>query len=304
MLLSSAYKIRYVAMAGTREIKGRVKAVGNIKRITKTMQMIATARFQAALRRATASKPFTKKIAKLVAELATQCGGKIDHPLLRTITEENKTGKILLLVLSSNRGLCGGYNGHVLRAASKELAKSDVETVLEVVGKKGHGFFKFAGTEMDVKHDQFGDKPEFSEVEILADRYMQAFADGEYDCVKICYMSFQSTSTQQAKILQLLPMAKPVVEGDEAGIDVAYDYSPTPEELLQELLPTTVKTQLFQCFNESVVSEQVARMIAMKAATDSADRMSKDLKRQFNRARQASITTELSEIIAGAASLE
>ncbi len=290
-------------MAGTREIKGRVKAVGNIKRITKTMQMIATARFQAALRRATASQPFTKKIAKLVAELATQCGGKIDHPLLRTITEENKTGKELLLVLSSNRGLCGGYNGHILRAADKELAHSSAKTVLEVVGKKGQGFFKFAGTEMAVKHDQFGDKPEFNEVEILADRYMQAFADGKYDSVKVCFMSFQSTSKQQAKVLQILPMAKPETSED-ATSDTSYDYSPTPEQLLEELLPTTVKAQLFQCFNESVVSEQVARMIAMKAATDSADRMSKDLKRQFNRARQASITTELSEIIAGAASLE
>ncbi len=291
-------------MAGTREIKGRVKAVGNIKRITKTMQMIATARFQAALRRATASQPFTKKIARLVSELATQCGGKVEHPLLRTITEENQTGKELLLVLTSNRGLCGGYNGNILRLAQKYLAQASNQVELEVVGKKGQGFFKFAEISIDVMHEQFKDKPEFDDVEILAKRYMADFAQGKYDSVKVCYMSFESTSKQHATVLQILPMSKPVAAENGVSDDVVYDYSPTPEELLQELLPTTVKAQLFQCFNESVVSEQVARMIAMKAATDAAERMGKDLKRQFNRARQAAITTELSEIIAGAASLE
>jgi F-type H+-transporting ATPase subunit gamma len=303
-------------MAKTREIKRRIKAVANIKRITKTMQMIATARFQAAQKRATSSKPYASKIGELVGELAAAAkasagedGAGLSHPLLKA--PEPATRKELVLVLTSNRGLCGGYNGNILRTALGFIRNNkDKQLSLEVVGKKGLAFFKFNNTPVSEFHGQFTDQPAYDQVERLADRYMTDFAAGKFDAVHVIYMSFQSVSRQSPKVLQLLPLSNPAEKEQAAGEKAGgksqsdYDFSPDPKALLDELLPITVKTQLFQCFNEAVVGEQVARMIAMKAATDSAGKMGKELSRRFNRARQAAITTELSEIIAGAASLE
>ncbi len=295
-------------MGQTREIKGRMKAVANIRRITKTMQMIATARFQYAQRKATASKPFARKIGELAGELAAAMGGDNAalHPLLRT--ELKAGGRELLLVITSNRGLCGGYNANVLRTANA-YRRAQVEagrTVdLELAGKKGVAFFRFSRVEVSKFHSQFTDKVSFEEVEPLATRYMKHFSDGEYDAVKVAYMAFESMGRQSAQVLTLLPLSDP--RGGESRPESAgtqYDYSPDPRSLLDELLPITVKTRLFQCFNEAAVSEHIARMIAMKAATDAGGRMGRELTRKYNRARQAAITTELGEIIAGAAALE
>lgn len=292
-------------MAGTRDIKGRIKAVGNIERITKTMQMIATARFQAMQKRATEAQAYTQRISEVVSELAANLGetGEVSHPLLSA--PKPATGRQLVLVISSNRGLCGGYNANLLRTAMAEINNAG-QTDLEVVGKKASGFFKFANVPVDAFHGHITDKPEYADVERLADQYMQAFTEGKYDSVKVIYTAFESMSRQVPRVQQLLPLEPPApAEGEKAnaGPMTVYDFSPEPEELLGELLPITVKTSLFQCFNEATVSEQLMRMVAMKAATDAAGKMQKALKRKFNRARQASITTELSEIIAGAAAL-
>jgi len=298
-------------MAKTREIKRRIKAVGNIKRITKTMQMIATARFQASQKRATAAKPFTRKIAELVGELsaAAAAGGSesLSHPLLTA--PANNTGRRLVLVITSNRGLCGGYNANVLRTANSFIREHGLNNVdVEVVGKKGMAFFRFNGVTVSASHTQFGDQPSFESVEELAQQYMDRFIAGKYDSVHVIYMAFESMSKQAPRISQLLPMKNPASEQQTAGqapkAVAAYEFSPDPAELLNELLPMTIKTALFQAFNEAVVSEQIARMVAMKAATDAAGKMGKELTRIYNRARQAAITTELSEIIAGSAALE
>ena len=291
-------------MAGkTREIKGRMKAVGNIKRITKTMQMIATARFQAMQKRAVNARAYTQRIAEVVSELASSVGEDVSNPLL--VAPEKKAGRELLLVLTSNRGLCGAYNANVLRKSIAELRSSDHPIELEVVGKKGLAFFKFNGQTVSEFHSQFTDTPAYEDVVALAERYMQVFTSGKYDAVRVAYMAFESASRQTATITQLLPMKPPAAEGDAKAsqTQTIYEFSPEPEELLNELLPVTVKTRLFQCFNEAVVSEQVSRMVAMKSATDAASKMGKALQRQFNRARQTAITTELSEIISGAAAL-
>ncbi len=305
-------------MAKTREIKGRMKAVANIQRITKTMQMIATARFQAALKRATSSKPYAQQIGELVREVVGALGagdGKVSHRLLRSDKQAN--GRELLLVLTSDRGLCGGYNANILRTASNFLKEhTDRDIDIEVVGKKGVGFFKFAGTPIKAHLTQFGDQPEYDDVNALAERYMTAFAPvdksatPQYDAVRVCYMNFESIARQKPNILTLLPLEQPGADegGDDApqttGSIAQYDFSPDPESLLNHLLPATVKTELFQCFNEATVGEQIARMVAMKAATDAAGKMGKALTRQYNRARQTAITTELTEIIGGTAALE
>lgn len=291
--------------ANIREIKGRIKAVGNIQRITKTMQLIASARFQKMQKRATEAQAYTRKVAEVVGEVASTLGGEdVDLPLATPPT--TKSGKELLLVLSSKRGLCGAYNANVLRVAIQQIrAQGRENTELEVVGKKGVNILKFSKIQIDTVHDQIGDTPAYEDVAALADKYMDAFILGKYDVVRVAYMRFHSMSKQKAEVMQLLPLEPPKPEeAAESGPSVNYEFSPGPEELLGELLPITVKSTLFQAFNEAVVSEQVARMIAMKAATDAAGKMSKSLKRQFNRARQAAITTELSEIIAGAAALE
>jgi F-type H+-transporting ATPase subunit gamma len=194
-------------MAKTREIKRRIKAVGNIKRITKTMQMIATARFQAAQKRATAAQPYTRKIAELVGQLAAaaqsaapasaesngQAASGLSHPLLRT--PEPRTNRELLLVLTSNRGLAGGYNGSILRLALTYIraATAEGKTVeVEVVGKKGVNFFKFNNVQVAKFHGEFADQPRYEQVEPLAERYMSEFSAGKYDAVRVVYMSFVS----------------------------------------------------------------------------------------------------------------
>lgn len=295
-------------MAQLRELKGRIKAVGNIKRITKTMQMIATAKFQAASRRATQTKPYTQKVSEMVGELARAAGtdGQIEHPLLQT--PDPATGRELLLIITSNRGLCGAYNANVLRTAAALLKQhSDTTFDLQIVGKKGLAFLRFNEYQIEQAHTDIGDEPTYAQVEALAREYIARFTAGRYDAVRVAYMQFISNARQMPQVMTLLPMTPPQADeqdSDGSRGEVMYEFSPEPAEILAELLPVTLKTQLFQAFNDAVVSEQVARMVAMKAATDNADQMGRNLRRQFNRARQAQITTELTEIVGGAAALE
>ena len=293
-------------MAKTREIRRRIKAVGNIQRITKTMQMIATARFQVALNVVTRSRAYATKIGELVGELVPSLGGRLDHPLLRH--PEDEGGRVLLLVITSQRGLCGAFNANVLRQAMAFLRQHQGRGVdVEVVGKKGVAFLRFNGVPVAAVHGHITDRPAYADVEQLAERYIDRFSDGTYNGVYIASATFQTMARQTPGIGALLPLASPASSdpktpgGAQAGVE--YDFSPDPEALLNELLPITVKTQLFQRFNEAALSEHIARMIAMKNATDSAGKMSKQLKLRFNRARQAAITTELSEIIGGSAAL-
>ncbi len=296
-------------MAQMREIKKRTVAVGTIQRITKTMQMIATAKFTAAAQRAKATTPYTQTIRRLVAELA-EAAGEIEHPLIDGPAEPVR--RELLLVIGSDRGLCGAYNGNVLRAAIKqvrEMRDAGTEFDLETSGKKAVGFFKFKKIDIAEKH-YIGDKPDYDEVERIAARYLADFTEGKYDAVRVAYVRFESNSRQVPDVIQLLPLkpeaAAEALDGANKAsrLNAEYEFSPSSEELLADLLPLSVKAQLFQAFNDSVVSEQIMRMIAMKAATENAKDLGKMLNRQFNRARQTQITTELTEIIGGSAALE
>lgn len=294
-------------MGKTREIKRRIKAVGNIRRITKTMQMIATAKFSASQSRAVASKPYTKALFALVGEL-TGGLGDVSHPLLTGVG----SGQELTLIITSDRGLCGPYNSSLLRTAMQffrgnETAKSGL---IELVGKKGAGALKYNRIPVAKQHAQFGDKPTYDAVDALAQDYINRFSTGEISTVRVIYMQFLSAGRQRPEVLQLLPF-KPAAAGEHAHAGDAaetkakaqYEFSPAPKELLDDLLPAAVKATLFQCFMDANVSENVARMVAMKAATDNAGKMGKRLTRMYNRARQAQITTELTEIISGAAAL-
>ena len=289
-------------MAQIRAIRNRMTAVGTISRITKTMQMIATAKFTAALARAKDSRPYTQAIRRLVGEVSGDAGD-YNSPLFKS---SSKTSKELLLVISSDRGLCGAYNGNVLRMALKHVrdnAANGTEVDVETSGKKSAAFFKFQKMN-PVEKFSIGDKPSFEDVSRLADRYMDGFADGNWSAVRVAYMRFESNAKQIAEIIQLLPLAPDKNNEEAGGISANYEFSPSAGEILDDLLPRSMKTTLFQAFNDAVVSEQIMRMIAMKAATENANDIGRDLRRDYNRARQAQITTELTEIISGAAALE
>jgi F-type H+-transporting ATPase subunit gamma len=291
-------------MAKARAIVKRRKAVRNIKKITKTMQMIATAKFQKSFKRAVGTKPYTRKVRELVAELAATIG-EVDHPLLRRPSGAELTNKIALIVITSNRGLAGAYNGNVLRAAGhfireQEAAGRTIE--LYVAGKKGISYFNFQKRPITQRYDQFGDMPRFAEAEKVADFFMQRFINRELDSVHVAYMNFISAGQQKPDVTTLLPLAGVAgATGDKPAttVQTTYDFSPDPMTLLNELLPQTVKAALFQCFLDATTSEHVARMISMKSATDNADKMVKSLTMQYNRARQSQITTELAEIMGG-----
>ena len=324
-------------MAKARAIVKRRKAVRNIRKITKTMQMIATAKFQKSLKRAVGSKPYTSKVRELVHELAGSVGEEVEHPLLRKVTAANRTNRIVVIVVSSNRGLAGAYNGSVLRAAAAFIRQqeADGKTVeLHVTGKKGAAYFTFQKRPIASRLDQ-ADTPVYADIQRSADTLMRRFTAGEIDAVYVAYMNFISTSTQKPDVMLLLPlggvreaadhvarqaaekeaqMARGALDAKHTGADVAlaaqaesgviYDFSPDPASLLGELLPLTVKTALFQAYLDAYTSENVARMVAMKSATDNADKMVKSLTMQYNRARQSQITTELSEIMGGAEALK
>lgn len=290
-------------MAKARAFVKRLKAVKNIKKITRTMELIATARFKKAMDRATEAAAYTKKIAEIVSDLSNAQLEGFTHPLLKT---PEKVEKSVLLVLTSNRGLCGGYNSNVLRHVVARLREADQageQIELDVCGKRGINFLKFQGRKADHAYTNFEDKPRFDEVEELANRYINAFVSGEIQRLEVAYMKFQSVSRQYAVLETLLPLGQLDSKAVSAE-PVDYEFLPSPQDILEELVPAAFKARLFKCFLDAAVSEQIARRVAMKGATENASEMIGLLSKQYNRARQSQITSELSEIIGGAAALE
>jgi F-type H+-transporting ATPase subunit gamma len=289
-------------MANRRVIVKRRKAVRNIRKITRTMQLIATARFQTAYRRATASKPYSEKLAEMVADLS-RAAATVEHPLLR---QPERVDRAALVVVTSSRGLAGGYNAAVLRAAIAHLdeeAAAEVATDTIMVRKKGISYFRFLGRPMAERVTAIGDMPRFDEVEPLAERLMERFTSGGIAAAYVAYMRFHSSARQFPEVMRLLPLARDEGAGAGAAPRVEYEFSPSPAEILGELLPATVRLRLYQAFTDAAVSEQIARMVAMKQATTAAEDKIKQLTRQYNRARQSAITTELLDIVGGANAL-
>jgi len=293
-------------MAKTRELVVRRKAIRNIRKITRTMELIATARFKKAMDRTVEAAAYTKKIAEIAAELSASAQD-VTHPLL---VNREKISKRILLVICSNRGLCGGYNAGILREATNSLnaAKSrGEETLLELSGKRAISFFKYQQIIPVATYINFEDKPRFDEVEPLADKFIREFVAGNVDAVDVAYMKFLNPARQLPVVETILPFAKP---NDSSATtvkktdNISYEFLPSAEEILAELLPQAFKASLFKCFLDAAVSEQIGRRVTMKAATENADDMIKAISLLYNRARQAQITKEISEIIGGAAALE
>ncbi len=296
-------------MANRRVLVKRRKAARNIRKITRTMQLIATARFQAAHKAAVAGRPYTDKLAELVSGLA-RAAQDVSHPLMAAREEEKRSA---VVVLTSTRGLCGGYNANVLRTAIehlKDCGERGVEAETHMVGKKGINYFRFLGRAMDEQITTISDVPRFEQVEPLANELMARFVAGEIDAVDVAFTKFVSAGRQLPMVERLLPLSRELAAGPGEGAgggereqEIEYEFSPEPAVLLDELLPATFRVRLYQCFSDAAVSEQIARMVAMKAATDAAGEMIKRLTQQYNRARQTQITMELLDIVGGANAL-
>jgi F-type H+-transporting ATPase subunit gamma len=291
-------------MSNPRKLDKRRKSIRNIRKITRTMELIARARFKKALDRAHAASAYTDRIRQLVDDL-TRAGLELNHPLLETRAEP---GRAILLVLTSNRGLCGGFNSNLLRLGTSrwhELGRTAPEAELEVSGKRGISALKFRGLTPRETFTHFEDKPRFDEVELLADRYLGDFVARRLDRLDVVYTRFESVSRQGAVCETLLPLA---VEAPSAGSskrgETSYEFLPSAESILEEVLPTSFKVRLFKCFLDSAVSEQIARMIAMKSATENADELIRALSIQYNRARQGQITSELTDLLGGVEALK
>jgi F-type H+-transporting ATPase subunit gamma len=291
-------------MAKLRVLVKRRRAIRNIRKITRTMELIATTRFQRALKRATQAEAFTRKIAELAADLSAGATD-IKHPLLEKRTEMKNS---LHLILCSNRGLCGGYNASILREANRRLGEVKAEGAavhLELSGKRAITYFRFHRINAEQTYTHFEDRPTYEEVEVLANRYMAEYTAGRIDRVDVTYMKFLNAARQTPVTETLLPLSPAGAASEEKRArTVEYEFLPGARDILEEVLPVAFKVRLFKCFLDAAVSEQIARRVAMTAATENAEDMIRSLSQQYNRARQAQITKELAEVIGGAEALK
>ena len=292
-------------MAKARALDRRRKSVRNIRKITRTMELIATARFKKAMDRSVAARDYTKQLAKILGNIA-QAGASVSHPLLVV----RPTQRAAVLVLTGNRGLCGGYNSNVVRQAVALLGQWKTERVaanVAVSGKRGISALKFRGVDIAETYTTFEDKPEFAAVAPIGRGYLEDYAAGRIDRLDVVYTRFHSIAKQEAVTEMLLPLAPPQASAAVRPSRLAsddYDFYPSASSILEEILPASFLSRLFKCFLDAAVSEQVARMVAMKAATENAGGLIKSLSRQYNRARQSQITGEIMEILGGVEALK
>ncbi|MEC0248412.1 ATP synthase F1 subunit gamma [Paenibacillus chitinolyticus] len=283
---------------GIREIKRQIKSKQNTRQITKAMEMVAASKLKRAQTNAEASRPYADKIREVVFSVAAGSKG-VQHPMLQ-VREVKRTG---YLVLTSDRGLAGGFNANVLRKALnaiRERHKSTDEYAVFVVGRKGKDFFKRRNIPVFEEVTGLSDSPTFADIKQLASSAVQNFIDGNYDELYVYYNQFHNAITQTPVEKKLLPLEQP--ESGSSAVS-SYEYEPSAEGVLEVLLPKYAETVIFSAVLESKASEFGARMTAMGSATKNATKMIAELTLSYNRARQAAITQEISEIVAGANAL-
>ncbi|MGI5831380.1 MAG: ATP synthase F1 subunit gamma [Thermoguttaceae bacterium] len=295
-------------MAKARALDKRRRSIRNIRKITRTMELVATAQFRKAMERAVSAGAYTQRIAALAINLA-RAGASVSHPLL----EERKTKEgAALLILTANRGLCGGYNSSILRLGhhrADELKDEFGKLRILVSGKRGVSYARDRRIELAATYDQFNDKPQLDEVEKIADFILTEYLAGNIDRFDVAYMKFISASKQVPVIETLLPLSELATDSSteregSVGPNIEYEFLPSPDSILEEVIPTAFRAKLFKCFLDAAVGEQIARRIAMKAATDNADSMIDILTTTYNRARQGQITNEIIEVVSGAGALQ
>jgi F-type H+-transporting ATPase subunit gamma len=286
-------------MAKGRELKGRIKSVENTRKITRTMEMVATSKMKRAQERVMAARPFATVLSDVIsslysAELAER------FPLLR---QPATVRRAAVLVLTSNRGLAGGFNSNIIKEARNLIARLGTENVdveLHVVGRKGLGYFRYVGRKVESSRTDIGDRPTVDDASGLVDGLMDRFASGALDAVYVVSAKFRSALSTPPHTEQILPVTPPERKGPAPD----YLLFPSAEAILTELLPAYVRNSVYRALVENEAGFQGAQRTAMKNATDNATDILNVLRRNYNRARQANITQEISEIVGGAAALE
>jgi F-type H+-transporting ATPase subunit gamma len=283
-------------MAKGRELKGRIKSVENTRKITRTMEMVATSKMKRAHDRVVAARPFANSLSEVIANLYTPELAE-RFPLLRQPATINKAA---VIVLTSNRGLAGAFNANLLKEARAHLARlkeRNAELEFHVVGKKGLGYFRYVGRAVASSRVDISDRPTAENASEIVDDLIARFASGDIDAVYITYAKFQSALSTPPATQTILPVTPP----ERKGAQPDYILLPSAEVILTQLLPSYVRNSVYRALVETAAGEQGARRTAMKNATDNAGEMLNVLRRTFNRARQAQITQEIAEIVGGAA---
>jgi len=298
-------------MAGGQEriLRGRIRSVQATKKITRAMELIAASRIVKAQQRVAAAVPYSETITEVVKDLAAAGGSSSQSPLLAGRAEVKTTAYV---VITADRGLCGGYNSGVQRAAEGEV-KADVldgkQYALVTVGRKAEGYFKFRGYNIAAAYGGFSDNPTYAQAREIGQDVVARYVAGEFDRVELVYTRFISAGSQEVVLRPLVPLERETVEGgdgkapDAAGTPSDYEFEPDPGTILDTLLPRYVEARIYAALLNAAASEHAFRQRAMKSATDNAEELIKNLSRIMNRARQDSITTEIMEIVSGAEAL-
>jgi len=287
-------------MATIREIRRRIRSVTNTAKITRAMEMVAASKMRRAQINALAGRPYADKMRQMLADLAESIESlqlEAPHPLL----ERRPVERVAFVLVSTDRGLCGGLNANLNRyAASFALEKKDVEVKAIAVGRKGRDFLLRVGVPVIAEFANIGDYPSFDDIRPIARLLMDEYTSGGVDGVYLIFPLFVNTMVQRPEVRQVLPIEVP--RGASSG-SLQYIYEPSPTEVFEELLPRYVQRQVYEVILEKSASEQSARMVAMRSATDAANEMVQDLTLTYNKVRQDSITKELLDIAGGAEAL-
>ncbi|HBP66166.1 MAG TPA: F0F1 ATP synthase subunit gamma [Desulfosporosinus sp.] len=281
-------------MAGAQDIRRRIRSVRNMQQITKAMKMVSAAKLRKAQLKLNAARPYASQLQGVLERLSQVQVDEV-HPLLK----KRPVQKVVYVLITSDRGLCGGYNANLIRKVSGMITEAQQEVKLVTVGRKGRDFFRRGKVEFLAEYTGFGDEPSYNQAKEVAQEVIRLYEEGEADEVYLLYTEFVTAMTQRPTKIKLLPVEQP--EGKQGR---QYIFEPSAEEILNSLLPKYVETQIYRTILEGKASEQGARMTAMSSATDNAKDMIDRLSLAMNRARQAAITTEISEIVSGAAALQ
>ena len=288
-------------MAAGKEIRGKIKSVENTRKITKAMEMVAASKMRKAQERMRAARPYSDKIRNIAVHLS-QANPEYTHPFM----EANDARTTGFIVVTTDKGLCGGLNTNVLRiltAKLKELQAAGEDAQAVAIGNKGLGFLNRIGVKVVAHATQLGDKPHLDKLIGPVKVLLDAYSEGKIKAVYLCYTRFVNTMKQESVVEQLLPLTADRMQADKNQHSWDYLYEPDAQTVIDELLVRYVEALVFQAVAENMASEHSARMVAMKSATDNAGSVIGELKLIYNKTRQAAITKELSEIVAGAAAV-
>ncbi|MDA9627442.1 ATP synthase F1 subunit gamma [Flavobacteriaceae bacterium] len=285
-------------MANLKEIRNRISSIGSTMQITSAMKMVSAAKLKKAQDAITAMRPYSSKLTELLQNLSAT----LDSDAGGAYSKQREVSKVLLVVVTSNRGLCGGFNSSVIKETTQNIVANyqGVDVDLLTIGKKGNDILSKSYPVIDVRNDIF-DNLTFDYVAEVAEKIMKLYSDGTYDKIEIIYNRFKNAATQIPQVEQFLPI-KPVEGDTNASAD--YIFEPSKEKIVLELIPKSLKTQLYKAVRDSFAAEHGARMTAMHKATDNATELRDELKLTYNKARQAAITNEILEIVGGAEALK